>query len=468
MTPNRRDVVGGLAAMGTALAGSAGAAARPYRVGVRRLVIVTASALSLSGCGTFAHILEAPTVESHPPPVAAAPTGAGIVDTIDPAKIDAVLKGFVDSHALVGVSALVFQNDREVYFGAFGQADREMNVPMARDTLVQIYSMTKPVAGVALMQLYERGLFKLDDPVAKYIPELADVKVLAGLDKDGKPILETPHRAMTVLDLMRHTSGLASSYSTNPYIKSDVARLDPGDKTQTLAEEARILGTMPLVFHPGEHWLYGPSVDMQALLVERLSGEKFDAYLQNHIFGPLKMSETGYYVGPDRRGRLAALYDWHEDGSMTRMPDDAAYSFNTQHWPLTPGTYGLAATIDDYAKFARMLEHEGELDGMRILKRETVRLMSTNQLPDAITDRSWLPSKGRVGFGLDFAVRTAQPQAGESAGTVGEFFWDGAADTLFWVDPVNRIVAVLFTQYFPFGKVPLHPAFRGAVYAHSH
>ena len=435
---------------------------------MKRLVVVVAAALSLSGCGTFAHILEAPTVESHPAQIAVAPIGAGIVDTIDPAKIDAVLKGLVDSHALVGVSALVFKDDREVYFGAFGQADREANVPMARGTLVQIYSMTKPVTGVALMQLYERGLFKLDDPVAKYIPELADVKVFAGLDKDGKPILEAPRRPMTILDLMRHTSGLASSYSSVAYIKDEVARLQPGDKTHSLAEEARILGTMALAFHPGEHWLYGPSVDMQALLVERLSGESFDKYLQAHIFGPLKMTDTGYYVGPERRARLTALYDWQPDGSMTRAPDDRAFAFNTAHWSLTPGTYGLVSTLDDNMRFARMLEHEGELDGVRILKRETVRLMSTNQLPDTITDRSWLPSKGRVGFGLDFAVRIAQPQGTESAGTVGEFFWDGAADTLFWVDPVNRIAAVLFTQYMPFGKVPLHPAFRGAVYANSH
>ncbi|MEJ0026258.1 MAG: serine hydrolase domain-containing protein [Rhizomicrobium sp.] len=428
---------------------------------MKRPLLILAAALALSACSTFA---------TAPPPATApaAPPGAGIVDDIDPAKIDTVLKGFVDSHALVGVSALVFQDDREVYFGAFGQADREAKVPMARDTLVQIYSMTKPVSGVALLQLYERGLFRLDDPVAKYIPELADVKVLAGLDKDGKPILETPHRPMTVLDLMRHTSGLASSYSTVDYIKSEVARLEPGDKTHTLAEEARILGTIPLAFHPGERWLYGPSVDMQALLVERLSGEPFDRYLQAHIFGPLKMADTGYYVGPERRARLTALYDWQPDGSMMRAPDDRAFAFNTAHWPLTPGTFGLVSTLDDYMRFARMLEHEGELDGVRILRRETVRLMSTNQLPNAITDRSWLPIKGRVGFGLDVAVRLAQPQGDEAAGTIGEFFWDGAADTLFWVDPVNRIAAVLFTQYMTFGKVPLHPAFRGAVYAHSH
>ncbi|HXC54188.1 MAG TPA: serine hydrolase domain-containing protein [Rhizomicrobium sp.] len=425
----------------------------------RRRVAATLLLALLGACSTVA----AP----GPPPavtVAAAPPGVGAVAAIDPARIDAALKSFIDKNQLVGVSALVFKDDREVYFGAFGQADRENAVPMRRDTLVQVYSMTKPVTGVALLTLYERGLFKLDDPVAKYIPELAGVKVFAGLDGSGKPILETPHRAMTVLDLMRHTAGMTTGYSGVKYVEDEMTRLDPANYDHTLAEEARLLGQVPLVYHPGEHWLYSPAVDMQALMVERLSGEPFDRYLQDHIFGPLKMAETGRYVGPERRARLAALYDWHADGAMTRVEDERAYGVNTRHRALMQGSAGLVATIDDYMRFARMLENEGALDGVRILKRETVRLMSTNQLPAAITERSWLPSKGRVGFGLDVAVRTAQPEGDEAPGTVGEFFWDGAADTLFWVDPVNRIAAVLFTQYFPFGKVPLHKAFRDAVY----
>ncbi|MEI9886486.1 MAG: serine hydrolase domain-containing protein [Rhizomicrobium sp.] len=354
---------------------------------------------------------------------------------IDPARIDAALQRFIGDKRLVGVSALVFKDDREVYFGAFGAADRENAVPMRRGTLIRIYSMTKPVTGVALMTLYEKGLFKLDDPVAKYIPELADVKVFAGLDRAGKPILEAPHRAMTILDLMRHTSGLTSGWSKVQYVEDEAKRLDPANHDNTLADEARILGQIPLVYHPGEQWLYSPSVDMQALLVERLSGEPFDRYLQEHIFAPLKMTDTGRYVEPERRARLAAIYDWHEDGALTRMPDERATKTNTTHEKLAQGTAGLVSTLDDYMRFARMLEHEGELDGVRILRRETVRLMSTNQLPAEIRERGFLPAKGRVGFGLDFAVRTAQPEAGEAAGTVGEFFWDGAAGTLFWSIP---------------------------------
>ncbi len=421
----------------------------------RRLVLAVLFAATLAGCGTVA----VPVA-----PIVAAPPGAGTVATIDPRRIDAALKAFIDKGQLVGVSALVFRDDREVYFGAFGLADREAHLAMARDTLIQIYSMTKPVTGTALLTLYEQGRFKLDDPVGKYIPELADMKVFDGFDAAGKPILETPRRAITILDLMRHTSGLTYGNSGVKYVDDAFARLDPLNHGNSLAQMVQKLGQMPLVFHPGEHWLYSPAVDVQALLVERLSGEPFDTYLEEHIFAPLRMTQTGRFVGADRRNGLAALYDWHEDGALTRVPDDRAFTTNTQHLPLTQGGAGLVSTLDDYMRFARMLENEGELDGVRILKRETVRLMSTNQLPAEITDRSWLPSKGRVGFGLDVAVRTAQPQGDEAAGTVGEFFWDGAANTLFFVDPVNRITAVLFTQYFPFGKVPLHKSFRDAVY----
>jgi CubicO group peptidase (beta-lactamase class C family) len=241
---------------------------------------------------------------------------------------------------------------------------------------------------------------------------------------------------------------------------------DATNKRNSLSEEAKILGSVPLLFQPGSRWLYGPSVDLQALLVERLSGMPFDKYLEEKIFKPLRMKDTRYVLNPKDRGRLAALYEWHEDGSMTRVDDEKSFEFNSRDWPSKPGSYGLISTLDDYMRFARMLENGGELEGARILKPETVKLMSSNAMPPGVTDISWLPSKGSVGFGIDFAVRIKPPvNAQEASGELGEFFWDGAADTLFWVDPKNKITAVLFTQYIPFGKVPLHKAFRDAVYA---
>jgi CubicO group peptidase (beta-lactamase class C family) len=388
--------------------------------------------------------------------------GAGLVEK---AKIDAALSGLTNSGALVGVSALVYEDGREAYFGAFGQADREAGRAMTRDTLVQIYSMTKPITGVALMSLYEAGKFQLDDPLAKYAPEFANLRVYAGIDTHGEVVYEPLRRPVTIRDITRHTAGFYAGTDHMP-VGEIYRAADPTSISNTLAQEAKKLGSVPLLFQPGSRWLYGASVDVQALLVERLSGMPFDKYLEQKIFKPLGMKNTRYVLLPQDRSRIAAMYDWHEDGTLTREPDDTALEFNSRDWPMKPGSFGLVSTLDDYMRFARMLQGGGELDGRRILKPETVRLMATDAMPATVTDTSWLPSKGQVGFGIDFAVRIRPPvNAQEASGAVGEFFWDGAADTLFWVDPKNKITAVLFTQYRPFGKVPLHKAFRDAVYS---
>ena len=388
--------------------------------------------------------------------------GAG---RIDKAAIDAALSRFTESKALVGVSALVYEDGHEAYFGAFGKADREAGKPMTRDTLVQIYSMTKPIIGVALMTLYEAGKFQLDDRLDKYAPEFANLRVYAGMNTRGEVVYEPVSRPVTIRDITRHTVGFYSGSDHTPV--AEIYRAgDPTNWRNTLTEEARKLGSLPLLFHPGTRWLYGPSVDVQALLVERLSGMPSDKYLEQKIFKPLGMKSTRYVLRPQDRARIAAMYDWHEDGSLTREPDEKALEFNGRDWPLKPGSFGLISSLDDYMRFARMLQNEGELDGQRILKAETVRLMTTDALPADVTDTGFLPTKGQVGFGIDFAVRIRPPaNAQEASGAVGEFFWDGAADTLFWVDPKNKITAVLFTQYKPFGKVPLHKAFRDAVYS---
>jgi len=392
-------------------------------------------------------------------------TTASAAPPIDKARIDAALSGIISSNALVGVSALVYQDGHEAYFGAFGKADRESARPMSRNTLVQIFSMTKPVTGVALMSLYEEGKFNLDDPLSKYAPEFADMKVYAGIDPRGEIIYEPVHRPINVRDITRHTAGFYYGDDHSPV--GEIYRAgDPSNKRNTLAEEARILGSLPLLFQPGTQWRYGPSVDVQALLVERLSGMPFDKYLQKKIFEPLGMKNTRYVLQAKDKERLAAVYDWHADGSLTRVPDAQAFEFNSRDWPLKPGSFGLVSTLDDYMRFARMLQNGGELEGKRILKAETIKLMSTDQLPPNVVDKGFLPSKGQVGFGIDFAVRIRPPaDAQEASGAVGEFFWDGAKDTLFWVDPQNKITAVLFTQYAPFGKVPLHKVFRDAVYS---
>ncbi len=390
-----------------------------------------------------------------------------VVDSIVAARICSTLGNFVESGKIAGVSALIYEKNKEVYFNAFGFADREAKVPMSRNTIVQIFSMTKPITGVALMTLYEKGAFRLDDPVSEYAPEFQNIAVATHVDSSGNPILEKPRRPMTIRDLTRHTSGLANSNDI-PGVGPLLQKEDPMNRENTLTQMAEKLGRVPLWFHPGEQWAYGPSVDVQAFLVERLSGKTYDAYIKEHILSPLKMTETRYYVPESDRTRLAAVYNRDDEtGELTRVPDEQSFEFNTNRWPLTPGGWGLTSTIDDYMRFARMLANEGELDSVRILKPSTVRLMATNHLPDSIEIRSWLPNKGQVGFGIDFAVRLRPPATREeNNGAVGEFFWDGAASTLFWVDPVNEIIAVLFVQLFPFDCVGLHKKFRDAVYGY--
>jgi CubicO group peptidase (beta-lactamase class C family) len=390
--------------------------------------------------------------------------GRVMVTSAARARIDSTLSRFVEEGSVAGVSALVWEGGREAYFNAFGMADREAGRPMRRDAIVQVFSMTKPIAGVALMTLWERGAFELDEPLAKYLPEFADVRVWAGADGNGAPVLVAPHRPITIRDLTRHTAGFATG-GDDPGLDRLLAAANPGSPTHTLAQLTEALASVPLAFHPGEKWRYGPSVDVQARLIEVLSGESFEPYVREHVLDPLGMRETRYVVPEPDRDRLAAMYERSDEGVLSRQPDARAFAFNTRRWPLAPGGWGLTSTVDDYIRFARMLVNGGELDGVRVLRPETVRLMATSHLADSVTDRSWLPSKGSVGFGIDVAVRTRPPQdAAENNGVVGEFFWDGAASTLFWVDPRNQLTAVLFVQLVPFDRVGLHKSFRDAVY----
>ena len=379
-------------------------------------------------------------------------------------RIDSILSGFVADGKVAGVSALVYEKGEEVYYGAYGDADRNAGTGMDRNTIAQIYSMTKPITGVALMQLYEQGKFRLDDPLADHLPEFAGLRVYDPNSTAGDLRTVGTERPVTVRDITRHTAGFYTGGDA-PGLQEAFTSAGLSGYDHTLSEQAEKLGGLPLIFQPGTQWLYGPSVDIQALLVERLSGQAFDEYLREHVLGPLGMEDTRYFVPEADRSRLTSAYLCGDDGTLSQLPNDQAHDFNINPYPLTPGGFGLTSTLDDYMTFARMLVNEGTFEGTTLLQPETVRLMRTNQLSDTITERLWLPSKGQVGFGIDFAVRMRPPATAEEApGAVGEFFWDGAASTLFWVDPANDLTAVLFVQLFPFDQVGLHRGFREGVY----
>jgi CubicO group peptidase (beta-lactamase class C family) len=377
-------------------------------------------------------------------------------------QIDSTLSAFVSSGQAAGVSALIFEKNKEAYFNAYGFADKEAAIPMDRNTIVRIFSMTKPITGAALMKLHEEGAFELDDPISRYAPEFSEMKVFSGVDGSGEMALEPAKRAITMRDLTRHTAGFANP--DHPQLGELVLKADAMNKENTLADMVKKLAAIPLSFHPGEQWSYGISVDVQAYLVERISGKPFDQYVRENILNPLEMSNTRYVVPESEIQKLAALYVRGDDEQISKVPFEMANEFNIHEWPLKPGGFGLTSTLDDYMKFAQMLVNEGKHNGVSILKEETVKLMATNHLSDSVSERMWLPSKGQVGFGIDFAVRLRPPATSEeNNGVVGEFFWDGAATTLFWVDPKNELTAVFFVQIVPFyGQ--FHKKFRDAVY----
>ena len=399
--------------------------------------------------------------------LAAAPVAAQNYEP-DCARISAFLDDAVEDGRTAGASALVWKHGEERCFDAAGMAQREEDRPFARDTLVQAFSMTKPVTGVALMQLWEQGKFGLDDPLAWHLPQFADVQVLDGENADGTPVLRAPTRPITVRDVLRHTAGFTYGADGNPQNAADRVweDLQPLSPEKTLAEFADAMAQVPLLHDPGTHWHYSAGVDVQARLVEVLSGQPFADYVREHVFAPLKMDDTGWKRDSADVPRLARIYIAGEDGVLAPMPREAWLEPNFAGKPMTMGGSGLVTTVDDYMRFARMLLGEGELDGARILQPATVRLMATDSLDPRIgpEDRSWLTGKGTGGFGIDLFVRTAPPQsAEENRGTVGEFFWDGLPSMLFWVDPRQDMAVVFATQKIPFDNA-LHHDFRDAVY----
>jgi CubicO group peptidase (beta-lactamase class C family) len=365
-------------------------------------------------------VLAAVALALAAPALAHAQDGAGF--ELDPARIDATLAAMVAEGRTAGAEVLVWKDGREVHYGAAGTADREASRPFARDTLVQIYSMTKPVTGVALMQLWEQGKFGLDDPLARHLPQFASLQVY---DENEPDKLRPPVRPVTIRDVMRHTAGFTYGNAGHP---SDAAwnELEPLSLDHTLEQFAEAMAQVPLLYDPGTHWHYSAAVDVQARLVEVLSGQPFEDYVREHIFLPLGMNESCWKCGAEKLPRLAAIYYQAENGGeLTRMPDEERLAMNFAGKPMTMGGAGIVGPIDDYMRFARMLLGQGELDGVRILQPATVRLMATDHLDPRIAaaDRSWLVGKGSGGFGLDFFVRTRPPQtAEENRGAVGEFF----------------------------------------------
>ena len=356
--------------------------------------------------------------------------------SFDPARLKALsddLQALVDGGQLAGVTTLAARKGKVIHFETRGLADVETGAPARPDTIWRIASMTKPVVGVAMMQLWEKGLWKLDDPVARHIPEFAGLKVKA---PDGSLVPQAS--PMTMAQLMSHTAGfdVSAGYAQ--------AGLRSGD----LKEMIRRLAALPLAAQPGTDWRYGPSVDIQGHVVERLSGERLDDYLRRHIFDPLKMPDTGFHVSPEKAPRVARIHTYR-DGRIVAGP--------AQVVPVAPPVFlsgggGLLSTASDYFRFAQALLDGGALDGARVLKPDTVKLMRRNLLAAGVALDLYGPAQPGVGFGLDFAV-IQDPAAARAPQGRETFYWGGAFGTWFWIDPTNDIVFVGMIQNLN-GSVP--------------
>ncbi|MCW8195870.1 beta-lactamase family protein [Proteobacteria bacterium 005FR1] len=363
-------------------------------------------------------------------------------DDLDPRRLEAVsaaMKSAVDEGKLAGIVTLVAQDGEIELFEAYGHRDLENQQPLHKDSIFRIYSMTKPIAGTALMILWDEGKFKLDDPVAKYIPEFEGLQVAEGVDEKGNFETVPADHPMTIRELMSHTGGLVY---TPPLSRGPVAeaygKVGVLDPSSTLKEMVGKLGNIPLDYQPGSKWVYSVSVDVQGHLVEVLSGKPLDVFMQERIFKPLGMKDTAFFVSADKADRLSRAYAPGEGGKLM-SPENGPF---LQKPKLLSGGGGLTSTAADYFRFAQMHLNNGELDGVRILSKQAAKLMRSNQLPEEVENIG--PFYPGNDFGLDFAVVTDSDAAGGLP--EGTFWWWGIAGTWFWIDPVEDIIFIGMIQ----------------------
>lgn len=414
--------------------------------------ILTASsmlALLLGGCTSSLVTTDVPGVQPTPAfEATASPADLGF-STEGITALHETMQGFVDRGEVAGMVTLLARHGEIVDLHAYGYSDLETAEKMKTDALFRLYSMTKPVTGVAMMQLHEQGLWNLNDPITDYLPEMRDLKVMTGVDENGNAITVDAERAPTMRELMSHTAGFGYGLWGNSPVDRAFkdGKILLSDGPQALVDN---VANIPLIFQPGAWWSYSVAVDLQARIAERLTGQTYSNYLQENIFDPLGMDETFYVTPPEKQDRMATLYvHAGEDKALTELTSGLYVDLYTPPLAFEGGGHGLISTASDYARFASMVANHGELDGVRILQPETVDLMLTNVLPDNV--RIFSDPTGKhpgipdVGFALDWAVAKKRAEGGYGPPR-GSAFWGGAAGTWFWSDPSNDIAFVGMIQ----------------------
>ncbi len=370
------------------------------------------------------------------------------------AALDARFAKAIADQDYAGMVTLLAKGGEVAQFNAYGiqSGDPKTGTPMTKDSIFRIYSMTKPVTGIALMQLYEQGKWQLDDPVTKYAPELANLKVLTFKDgkpvmKNGKPVLADASRPATMREIMSHTAGFGYGLCCEDPV-NNAFRDQKVLLSKNLDEMMTKIAAIPLIYDPGTRWSYSVSVDIQGYIVQKISGQKFGDYLKANIFTPLGMNETSFILPEDKAARFANIYTWDKAANALKVTEDPPFTRYDAANEMESGGGGLVSTAHDYARFSQMLLNKGTLAGKTIVKPETIALMAQNQIGDlGIYSDGTAANPGRPGqkFGLDFAVYT-DPEAGQNPFGKGTFYWSGAAGTIFWIDPVNDIFFVGLVQ----------------------
>ena len=378
-------------------------------------------------------------------------------------RISSWMKGWVDAGKLPGMTVAVMRRGELAFAETYGRADVERNKPMRPDTIVRIYSMTKPLTSVAIMMLYEQGRFQLDDPISKFIPGFANQRVFTGGSR-GKIDTVPAERDINFRDLLTHTSGLTYGMMESNAVDA-MYRAKDGVDFQTadtsLKQVVEKATTLPLIAQPGKAWNYSISTDVLGYLVEIISGQPFEKFLLEKVIKPLGMIDTDFHVPPAKHDRFAANYNV-ADGKL-KLIDDPAKSRYLAPRRVNSGGGGLVATASDYLRFCKFMLNKGELDGVRLLGRKTVELMTSNHLKGDMGDMG-APKFSEstylgIGFGLGFSVMI-DPAKAQILGTPGEYAWGGAASTAFWCDPKEEMAVVLLTQLMPSSTYPIRRELR--------
>ncbi|MCJ2133426.1 beta-lactamase family protein [Methylobacterium sp. J-026] len=389
----------------------------------------------------------------------------------DPAalgRIEPWMDALVADGRLAGLSVTVARRGRIAFARACGQADLARGTPFTLDTVARIYSMTKPLTSVAVMQLYEQGLFQLDDPVARVLPEFAEMRVAVGGNR-AKLETEPARRPITVRDLLTHTAGLTYGFMEATLVDAQYRehKIDFLAREGTLAEMTARVARLPLLAQPGTAWNYSVATDVLGQYVAALSGRPFADYLRDHVIGPLGMVDTDFHVAPERMPRFCAAYVYDRVRRLNLFDDSVETAF-AQPPSIASGGGGLVSTAADYHRFCRMILDRGSLDGTRLLGRKTVDLMLDNHLPGDLaamgTPRFAETSYTGIGFGLGFSVML-DPARAQILGTRGEVAWGGMASTAFWIDPAEDLSVVLMTQLVPSSALPIRRELRVLTYA---